>query len=347
MLWVKRCLIFLTVAALIAAGGCTPAQEEGAGTPVPPEEQAQEQPGEPAEKFDQPYELLWGTMAAGSPWQVLGTAFLEDIKKSLPNISGSILPTEATANILGVHTGEFNIAFTLSDRVAEAWDGKSVFEKEGKIQDVRCLFYVYPHSSQSFVWADSSIKTYEDLVGKRIMPGPKGSSTEQLSRPFFELMGYDPDKDFNNEYVSFTDAVELMKDGHLDAWVCMTAPIPFPTTIELSSIKPIRVLDIPENLVEEMSKFRGVDPYVLPGGVYEGVDYPTNQIRTRMHAIVHEDFPEQLAYDIVKVVAENFDRYEELVAAMKMTTVEEMAADVGIPIHPGALKYYKERGWAN
>ncbi len=345
MLWIKRCFMILLIAALIVAGGCAPAKESAEVADSEPVEKTAGEQGSGNLSFDQPYELLWGTMTAGSPWQVLGTAFLEDIKKNLPNVTGSILPTNATANLLGVHKGEFNIAFSLSDRTAEAWDGKGIFEKEGKLQDIRCLFCIYPHSSQSLVWADSPIKTYDDLVGKRITTGPRGSSTEQLSRPFFELMGYDPDKDFHTEYVSYSDAIELMKDGHLDAWVMMTAPIPSPYYIELSSIKPIRLLDMTENIVEEMSKFKGVDPYILPGGVYENVDYPTNAIRTRMHAVVHKDFPEQLAYDIVKIIAENFDRYEELVSAMKMTTVEEMAADVGIPFHPGALKYFEEQGW--
>jgi TRAP transporter TAXI family solute receptor len=346
MFWIKRCSVILIIAALIVVGGCAPAKESVEVPDTKTVEKKAEEQGGGNLGFDQPYGLLWGTMTAGSPWQVLGTAFLEDIKKSLPNVNGSILPTNATTNLLGVQTGEFNIGFSLSDRTAEAWDGTGVFEKEGKLQDIRCLFCIYPHSSQTLVWADSPIETYEDLVGKRITTGPRGSSSEQLARPFFGLMGYDLDNDFHTEYVSFSDAIELMKDGHLDAWVLMTAPVPSPYYIELGSVRPIRLLDMPENIVEEMSKFRGVDPYILPGGVYENVDYPTKAIRTRMHTVVHKDFPEQLAYDIVKIIAENFDRYGELVSAMKMTTVEDMAADAGIPFHPGALKYFEEQGWA-
>jgi TRAP-type uncharacterized transport system substrate-binding protein len=131
MLWIKRCFMILLIAALIAAGGCAPAKESAEVADSEPVEKTAGEQGSGNLSFDQPYELLWGTMTAGSPWQVLGTAFLEDIKKNLPNVTGSILPTNATANLLGVHKGEFNIAFSLSDRTAEAWDGKAFLKKRG------------------------------------------------------------------------------------------------------------------------------------------------------------------------------------------------------------------------
>jgi len=97
--------------------------------------------------------------------------------------------------------------------------------------------------------------------------------------------------------------------------------------------------------VAEMDKMLGVSAYTLPGDIYEGVDYSTSAIETMVHVIVHKDFPEDLAYEIVRVVAENFEGYKDLISQMARTPVDGLAYDAGIPFHPGALKYYEEQGW--
>src|SRR5690554_4623428 len=99
-------LVTMMTFALLVSGGCAPSGDvEQSVEQQPGAEQQDEKPEEVAEE----YNLVWGTMAAGSPWQVLGTAFLEDMKKNIPNVTGSILPTDATANLIGVQTGEFDI----------------------------------------------------------------------------------------------------------------------------------------------------------------------------------------------------------------------------------------------
>jgi len=94
-----------------------------------------------------------------------------------------------------------------------------------------------------------------------------------------------------------------------------------------------------------MTKFRGVEAYTLPPKLYKGVDYPVKGIAVRAHLVVREDMPENIAYSIVKTIAENFPRYSTALKSMSYARLEDMPKDVGIPLHPGALKYYKERGW--
>lgn len=288
-------------------------------------------------------ELRWGTAPAGGAMQVLGSAMLEDIKKANPNITGSTVPGTPVVNIMSVHEGKNNISFSLSDATADAWNGKGEFEKHGPIQDIREVAATYLQFSHIAVWADSDIKSIEDLKGKRVSPGAKGLSSDVEFARLLKLYGLSYD-DMQVQFLSFDDATQLMIDKHLDALFFISPP-PFASIVNISSQKPIRLLSIPDDKLEQMAKYQGIQAITLPPGVYKGIDYPVKGINVRSHIIVREDMPDDVVYNMVKTIAENFDNYKGTMAVMKLMKPEEMAVDVGIPFHPGALKYYKEKGW--
>lgn len=287
--------------------------------------------------------LRWGTITAGGAWQVIGNAMLEDIKKANPNIIGSTLPSTTTANVLGVHEGKFDIGFSIADTTAAAWNGQGYFAPTGKIEDIREVAAFYPHNSHFVVWADSKINSIEDLKGKRVSPGAKGLSGDLEFQRLLKAYGMSL-SDVKIQYLSFDDAAQQMIDGHIDA-LAITSPPPFASVINVSSQRDIKLLSIPEDKLAEMVKYQGVQAFELPAGTYKGVDYPVKGFSSRSHVIVRKDMPDEVVYNIVKTIAENFPRYEGVLASMKFTKVEDMALDVGIPFHPGALKYYKEMGW--
>jgi uncharacterized protein len=289
------------------------------------------------------YELRWGTIVAGGAWQVIGAAMLEDVKKMNPNIIGSTAPSTPTTSLVSVHQGKLNIAFSLSDATAEAWDGEGYFKPFGKIQDIRNLITLYPQATQIVVAADSNINKIEDLKGKRISPGAKGLSNDIESQRLFALYGLSY-KDFKVSFLSFEDAAQQFTDGHLDALTLVTLPFPFASIINISSKRQIKLISIPDDKIAALAKFRGVEPYTLPANTYSGINYPVKGIASRAHLFVRQDFPEDVAYSVVKSIAANFKRYPTVYKSMDLVKETDIGRDVGIPFHPGAIKFLKEKG---
>jgi len=289
------------------------------------------------------YELRWGTIVAGGAWQILGSAMLEDVKKENPKISGSTVPSTPTATLMGLSQGKYNIGFSLGDATADAWEGKGFF-KAGPIKNIRSLAAFYPQATQIVVWEKSPVKKIEDLKGKRVSPGAKGLSNDLEAQRLLKLYGMSYD-DMKVQFLSFEDAATQFIDGHLDALLFVTLPFPFAAVINVASQGQIRLISIPDDKVAELTKFRGVEPYTLPSGLYKGIDYPVKGIAVRSHLVVSENMPEEVAYAIVKTIATNFSRYPVTLKSMAYAKKEDMAKDIGIPLHPGAAKFYKESGW--
>ncbi len=300
--------------------------------------------GSPAEaQLSKKYELSWGTIVAGGAWQIIGSAMLEDVKKANPNITGANVPSTPTATLMGIHQGKFNIGFSLTDSTAEAWDGEGYFKPTGQIRDIRSLMALYPQATHLVVRADSDIKKVEDFRGKRVSPAARGLSNDIEAQRLLKLygMGYN---DVRVQFLSFEDAAVQFIDGHLDVLLFLTIPFPFASVINVNSHRPVRLISIPDDKIAQLAKFRGVEPYTLPTGLYKGIDYPVKGIAVRAHLVVGANMPDELAYAIVKAIAENFKRYPSVLKSMEYARLEDTGRDVGIPLHPGALKYYKERG---
>ncbi len=289
------------------------------------------------------YELRWGTIVAGGAWQILGPAMLEDIKKANANITGSTVPSTPTATLMGIHQGKYSIGFSLTDATANAWEGVGYFKPTGPIQNIRALAALYPHATHLVVRADSDIKKIEDFRGKRVTPAAKGLSNDVESQRLLKLYGMTYD-DVKVQFMNFEDAASQFIDGHLDVLMFVTLPFPFAQVINVNSQRQIRLISIPDDKVAQLTKFRGVEAYTLPTGLYKGVDYSVKGIAVRAHIVVRDDMPDDLAYAIVKTIAENYSRYPTVLRSMKYALLEDMGRDVGIPLHPGALKYYKEQG---
>ncbi len=291
------------------------------------------------EKFD----LRWGTITAGGAWQIIGAAMLEDVKKGNSNITGSCVPSTTTSNVIGVHQAKFSIGFTLSDTLADAWEGKGYFTQFGSLQDIRILAVLYPQATQIVVWADSKIKGVDQMKGLKVSPGAKGLSCDLELQRLLNLYGLSY-KDVQIQFLSFEDAANQMIDNHIDVFSCTTCPFPFGPVINVNSQRQIRLLPIPDDKIAELTKFRGVEAYTLPPGLYKGVDYPVKGIAVRAVIIVRKDMPEEIAYSIVKSIVENYKRYPIVLKAMEYAKLEDIGKNVGFPFHPGALKYYRERG---
>lgn len=291
------------------------------------------------------YDLKWGTAPAGGLWQVLGTVMLEDVLKKNPDMKGSTMPVGGAANVIGVTENKLNVAFSFSDVVYDAWEGNEFFKAKGPVRNIRALANLFPEPTQFAVFADSGISEISQLKGKKITPGPKGSAVELVTRRILEMYGITY-KEVQAQMVSFGEGAQLMIDNHIDAILYGAMVLPTPGLVNANSQRQIRLLSLSEDIIQKLVKtYKGLEPYTIPANTYKGVDYPAKGVASQCNLIVREDMPEEVAYSITKSIAENFGRYQATVQPMAMAKAEDMPKDAGIPFHPGALRYFKERGW--
>ena len=287
-------------------------------------------------------DIKFMTGPMGGSWYPLGGAIAELNQKEIPGTTVTVAPGGGMANVVGVEGGKADIGFGNSPTSADAAFGKEPFK--AKANNVKQMANLYPQYYQMFVLEESGIKTVADLKGKVICPGPKGHTGELVSRQILEVYGLSYKDMSNVQHVSYTDAISLMKDGHAHAWLPGTT-IPASAGLDLATTKKIRILALPDDKIKEMQKFNvGYLKRIIPKGTYPGVDYDVATIGYFTHMVVSAKLPDSLVYQITKVISENLDRLTQVVSAMKGVTVEDLALDIGVPFHPGAVKYYKEKG---
>ena len=301
--------------------------------------------GAPVGKDAIAFEIRWATAPVGGVWQALGTAMLDDVLKSNPKYKGSTLPLGGTANVVAVSKGKATCGFSFSSTAWEAWEGIEYFKKTGKLRNIRGLATLFPEPTQIAVWADSGITEVMQLKGKRITPGPKGSAIDGVTRQVLRAYGISYD-DVKIRYMNFREAAQQMLDHHIDAIVYGAMAYPAPPIINISSQGKIRLIPLSQDIIDKLVKeYKAFEPYTLPPGSYPGVDYPVKGIAASVVVICNKDIPNDVAYNIAKSLAENFDNYTKVTKAIALGKREELGKPMGIPFHPGALKYYKERGW--
>ncbi len=290
------------------------------------------------------YDLRWGTAPAGGVWQALGTAMVEDAVKGNPKLKGSTVPIGGAANVIAVHKGRINACFSFSSTAGEAWEGKVFFKRTGKLRNIRHLAVLFPEPSQFVVRKDSGINDLKQLKGKRITPGPKGSAISVVSRHVLAALGMSM-KDVKPRYLSFREAGQQFVDGHIDAIFYGAMAYPAPPIVNAASRRKIKLLPMSEALIKKLvSQHRGLEPYTLPKGSYPGVDYPVPGIIANVVVLVSKDMPEEVAYTVARSIHQNFKRYTKVARAMALGKRKDMAKQIGIPMHPGAVKFYKKIG---
>ena len=284
--------------------------------------------------------MMTGPM--GGSWYPLGGAIAELIQKSIPGTNVSVAPGAGIANVMAVQEGKADIGFGNSSSSVDGIVGRDPFKAPTK--NVKQLANLYPQYFQIFVLKDSDIKSVADFKGKSICPGPKGQTGELLSQQVLQVYGLSYNDMRHVNHVSYADAGSLMKDGHAHAWLPGTT-IPASVGIELATTKGIRLIPIPDDKIKELQKMNiGYIKRIIPAGTYPGVNYDVQTIGYFTHLVISAKLPEPLVYKITKLLSENVDRLADVVKDMKGVTIKDLALDIGVPFHAGALKYYKETG---
>ncbi|NLT95601.1 MAG: TAXI family TRAP transporter solute-binding subunit, partial [Clostridia bacterium] len=286
----------------------------------------------------------------GAATNALYSMFFEDFKKHIPYIDGNPTNSDPAAAVAGLVQGKYNMAQSLSDIAGAALMGEGFFESTGKLSGFKNLVTLWPMTTVFVVRADSPYEKLEDLKGKSVSPGPRGGSNHLELIRVIQEMGM-KEEDFKIQPLGFDDAQQQFLDGHLEALLYTYTNYPNPSLLNVFATENVRFIPLPEDIREKMaSKYIGIEKTVLPEGVYTLKDGSKNPeipgIGGNVHVIVPDNFPEDVAYDMAKVLCENFERYKQSMNALASMTVKDFAKEVpGIEFHPGALKYYKEQGY--
>jgi hypothetical protein len=289
--------------------------------------------------------LSIGTASTGGSWYPLGGGVANMINKYIPGYYASAHPSGASIeNIRAVMKGRDALALSMPDAAYYAYVGKGPFQ--GKPQKgLRCLFSTYPVDIQIYVLADSPIKKISDIKGKnlKVAVGAPGSGTEKMAQYVLKAYGITYD-DIDEQFLSATETTAAMKDGNIDVAI-VTLGTPAPTLMDLCSQRKIRFLDIEPEVAKKINKdFPAYFPRTIPAGTYKGMTKPHHTLAWMGLFIVNQNMPEKLAYDILKAVFDHKAELDKIHAKFKLITVQNAVKGVSIPMHPGAVKFFKERG---
>ncbi|MCP3890225.1 MAG: TAXI family TRAP transporter solute-binding subunit [Desulfobulbaceae bacterium] len=234
-------------------------------------------------------------------------------------------------------------AFVAADILDAAYKGTKQF-KGKDLKNLRALGALYPETVQLVVRASSGVKTFEDLKGKSISSGSPGSGQWQLLGDLLNSYGLDRKNDISEDYSSFSQSVEKIKDGNLDASL-ITAGSPTASVLELANHHDIIILPLTGPAITELQK---VQPYyantILPANTYKGQTADVKTIAVRAIWATHDKLDDETAYNVVKALYENTDTLAKVHVKGKEISIEKALESVSIPIHPGAEKYYREKG---
>jgi uncharacterized protein len=290
----------------------------------------------------QKVDLKMMTGPTGGSWIPLGGAIADAIQKEIPGVTMSVAPGGGITNVEALESGKCDIGFSASSSAVDGFYGRPPFKK--KMENMRQLANLYPQYFQMVVWDDSGIKSVTELKGKIISLAPKGHTGELLAQQVLEVYGLSYNDMIKIHHVPYGDSVPLMKDGQTNAFMLGTT-IPAPTVMDLAKTKKIRLLSLPDDKIKALKKINaGYLKGVIPKGTYPGVDFDVPSVSYYTHLIISAKLPEDLVYKITKTLASHLPGFAEVVTDMKGVTPKDLALDIGVPFHPGAVKYFKEIG---
>ncbi|MCB1439329.1 MAG: TAXI family TRAP transporter solute-binding subunit [Nitratireductor sp.] len=269
---------------------------------------------------------------------ISNTAELPDTKLSATAETGNA--SVANAQLLG--RGEIESAFAAADILDAAYKGKNQFDGAA-LTNLRAIGALYPETVQLVVRADSGIEKFEDLKGKSISSGAPGSGQWQLLGDLLEAHGMKRE-DISEDFSSFSQSVDKIKDGNLDASL-ITAGLPTSSVTDLANGHDIRIVPLNGPAI---AKLQESQPYyansVIEAGSYKGVDADVETLAVRAIWATHAEVPEDIIYAVTKALYENTETLGKVHPMGKRISLDTALESVSIPVHPGAEKYYAEKG---
>ncbi len=248
-------------------------------------------------------------------------------------------------NVNAVLAGDLQFGVVQSDRQFQAINGLAEWKDKGPQKDLRAVFSIHPESVTLLASVDSGIKTINDLKGKRVNIGNPGSGQRQNAIDALSAVGIDYEKDLKAESVKAAEAPGLLQDGRLDAFF-YTVGHPSgafkEATAGATKTRFVEITGIDSLLAEYPYYAKSMIPVSMYPAAVNDKDVDTFGVKATF--VTSAKVSDDVVYAITKEVFDNFDSFKKLHPAYAVLTKEGMLEGLSAPIHPGALKYYKEAG---
>ena len=283
--------------------------------------------------------LTGGTSGVYYPLGVaLSKIYGEGIKDSRTQVQSTKASVE-NLNLLQQGRGE--IAFALGDAVKLGWEGDKEAGFPAKLDKLRAVAAIYPNYVQIVTTKASGVKTLADLKGHSLSVGAPKSGTELNARAILGAGGLSYSDLSRTEYLPFGESVELMKNRQIDGTL-QSAGLGVASIRDLATSVPIQVVAVPAAIVSKIGA-----PYIsasIPAGTYEGQTEAVETAAIGNILVTHSGVSDEVVYQMTKLLFDHLDGMVAAHAAAKDIKLENATKGLPIPLHPGAAKFYKEKG---
>jgi hypothetical protein len=286
--------------------------------------------------------MVLATGGTAGTYYPFGGAMANIWNNKIPGMNVTAQATGASIeNIRLMNKDEVELALVQSDNIDWAFYGKEVFKE--KITKMAAIAVLYPEVVHIVVRGDSPAKTFGDLKGMRVGVGAPGSGTEANFRQLMEVYGLKKD-DVKGQYLSYAESAEQFKDKHIDSFF-LTTGVPNSAIMDVANVRPIKLVSIEDAMVTKITqKYPFLAPAKIPANTYKGQPEEVKTIAVMAVLIAHPKVKEDVVYNITKVLIENQAQLAAAHAKGKELSLQGAVKGVSIPFHPGAAKYYKEKG---
>jgi hypothetical protein len=286
--------------------------------------------------------LVLATGGTAGTYYPFGGAMAKIWNSKIKDMNVTAQTSGASAeNVRLINKKEVELALVQSDTLDFAFNAKEAFKEP--LKAMNAIAVLYPEIIQVVVGAASPIKSITDLKGKKVGVGAPGSGTEANFRQLLDAYGMKKE-DVNAQFLSFSESAEAYKDKHIDAFI-VTAGIPNAGIMDVATQSEIRILDIPADITAKLTqKYPFLAAAKVPANTYKGQTTEVSTVAVTAVLICGSSLSEAMVYNLTKALFENQAELAAAHAKGKELNPQYAVKGVSIPFHPGAVKYYKEKG---
>ncbi|WP_109512259.1 TAXI family TRAP transporter solute-binding subunit [Pseudomonas ovata] len=284
--------------------------------------------------------LTGGTSGVYYP---IGVGLSQLYSEAIPGAKVSVQATKASVENLNLlQAGRGELAFALGDSVADAKNGVEDAGFKVPLTKLRAIAGAYPNYIQIVASKESGIKTLADLKGKTISVGAPKSGTELNARAIFKAAGLTYADMGKVQYLPFAESVELIKNRQLDATL-QSSGLGMAAIRDLASVMALNYVSIPADTVTKIGN-PAYQSAMIPAGTYDGQPEAVPTVAITNILVTREDVSDEVAYEMTRSMFENLTRLGNSHSAAKDIKLENAAKNLPIALHPGAERYYQEKG---
>lgn len=284
--------------------------------------------------------LTGGTSGVYYP---IGVGLSQIYSDGIPGSKISVQATKASVENLNLlQAGRGELALALGDSVADAKNGVQDAGFKTPLTKLRAIGGAYPNYIQIVASKESGIKTLADLKGKTISVGAPKSGTELNARAIFKAAGLTYEDMGKVQYLPFAESVELIKNRQLDATL-QSSGLGMAAIRDLSSVMPLNYIAIPTEVVAKIGN-PAYQSAMIPANTYDGQTEAVPTVAITNILVTRADMPDEVVYEMTRLLFENLTRLGNSHSAAKDIKLETAAKNLPIALHPGAERYYREKG---